>query len=337
MRIFIFFVVIFGSAAAPAMEYEIPSNAPWWKEALKTYVKDFNGKIGICAINLGTRETIKYNADEFFPMASTRKIVLASYIFDQIDKKNLDLKQEVTIDSKDIVPGSGLIKEEFFNNKLLTKKYSVESLLSLMMSDSDNTAADKLMALGGGHEAIDIWLRRNNVNDIRFETDLRTWLKKQAIKTLRYKEAQQAIAQSKQAPYIFKALSMIASILPEPKTIDFSDEITNIAKPEAFNSFLCKVYQGTAPGLQNKKHYELLLNFMSQCKTGQNRIPKELVNTTVFHKTGSGMVGICNDAGIVKTDHKAVVITVFIKDSVNPLPQLEGAIANIALATYNCL
>lgn len=302
-------------------------------------VKDFDGKIGIHAINLATKQEISERADELFPMASTRKVVLASYILDLIDKNRyLTLDQIIDVEKKDVVPGTGVIKDHFYEDDVFCR-YDIHRLLNAMIMHSDNTAADVLMKLGGGHEAVDAWIKDNKIDNIYFGIDIRSWLKSQVAKTLFYQEAQQTIITNKQAPLFLKGIAYLASWFPQPNSIDFSDEGTNIATPRAMNQFLAHCYQGTGPGLSNEKHKKLLLGLMSACQTGSDRIPKYMPqNSVVMHKTGSGIVGICNDVGIVESPDKApIVMTIFVKDSIKPMRELEEVIAGVAKVVHDSL
>ena len=78
---------------------------------------------------------------------------------------------------------------------------------------------------------------------------------------------------------------------------------------------------------------------MKACKMGPNRIPKHFPpDAVVMHKTGSGIVGICNDVGIIESPDKApIAMSIFIKDSIKPMSELEGKIAQIAKVVHDAL
>lgn len=305
-------------------------------KSLQELLQSPDYKIGLCALNPKTGHEFAWNAQELFPMASMRKVIFACYLFDCIQQQKLHLDQTISISRADLVPGSGTIKEEFAQNpRLVSQSYKVQELIRKTIEVSDNTAADGLMKRLGGHEAVDEWLQKNNIKDIHFKTTLKEWLGHQAIKTLRFKEAQQQV-QASQAPWYYKGLSWLASSLPEPNKIDFSDETTNIATPRAYTQFLARVYDGTAPGLENPEHRKLLLDFMTECKTGSNRIQKYLPPELTFrNKTGTGIVGICNDGGILEDPAgDPWILTINVKDSVLRREQLEEVIALTAEALY---
>ena len=86
-----------------------------------------------------------------------------------------------------------------------------------------------------------------------------------------------------------------------------------------------------------KEHRDLLLSLMKRCETGKDRMPKYLPDATVYHKTGSGAMSICNDIGIIEEDSKTTIASILIKNSTQPMPQLEETIAQIALQVHHSL
>jgi beta-lactamase class A len=205
-----------------------------------------------------------------------------------------------------------------------------------MLCDSDNTAADRLTTLVGGYHATDTWLQANQIKNLSFGTDIRTWLMQHMIKTFRYTGTQQALLQEKKTPVLLKCAASFLALFPQPATIDFSDETTNLATPHAMTSFIKDCYEGKAPGMQQNEYRELLFQLMRKCRTGLNRIPKYLPSCTIAHKTGSGFMGICNDAGIIESkDKDPIALTIFVKDSVLPMPELEETIARTARDIYH--
>ena len=102
------------------------------------------GEYGIAALDLATGETISFNGQQAFPMASTMKIAVAAAYLAQVDsgKRSLD----------DPVAGTSALK-----------------LLDAMITRSDNRATDLLMGTLGGPRAIDDWLRGHGLSGIRVD------------------------------------------------------------------------------------------------------------------------------------------------------------------------
>lgn len=102
------------------------------------------GVIGLFAKDLGTGRELAYNPHDVFPTASTLKVPLLYELYRQVDAGEVDLKQRITIEAKDRVPGSGVLQE--FDPGLAP---TVRDLAELMIIVSDNIATDLLMNLVG--------------------------------------------------------------------------------------------------------------------------------------------------------------------------------------------
>ncbi len=291
-------------------------------DELTLLLQNFDGRIGVYATSLDQEKEINLNADDFFPMASTRKVILAKYILTQISEEKLSQNQKVSISPEDLVPGTGIIKTDF-TEKDKKREYTIQKLLETMMIHSDNTAADLLMRETGGYEVIDNYLQENSIQNIRFGTDIKKWLKAHVIKTALFHETQESVLQSKQAPWYLKCIARIIPLLQsEPTQISFNDETTNIATPRALTMFLKNVYEAKTTRSETNADLDLL-SLMKRCETGKNRIPKWLPdNATVYHKTGSGAMGICNDIGIIEEASKVTFVSILIKNSTKPMHTL---------------
>ncbi|HEX9963809.1 MAG TPA: serine hydrolase [Allosphingosinicella sp.] len=102
------------------------------------------GEYGFAAVDLSTGESISFNGDQAFPMASTMKIAVAAAYLEQVDsgRRTLD----------DPIGGTSAL-----------------ALMDAMIVRSDNRATDLLMASLGGPAAIDHWLRAHNLAGIRVD------------------------------------------------------------------------------------------------------------------------------------------------------------------------
>ncbi|HET9639422.1 MAG TPA: serine hydrolase [Allosphingosinicella sp.] len=102
------------------------------------------GEYGIAALDLASGETISFNGQQAFPMASTMKIAVAAAYLAEVDsgRRTLD----------DPVAGTSALK-----------------LMDAMITRSDNRATDLLMGTLGGPRAIDDWLRGHGLNGIRVD------------------------------------------------------------------------------------------------------------------------------------------------------------------------
>lgn len=103
--------------------------------------------IGVTAIHLETGRRVSVRGDERFPMGSVYKVPIGIAVLKLVDAGKLTLEQQVTIEPKDFAGGWSPLRDEA-KGKAVTR--TVAELLELMVSLSDNTASDALLALVGG-------------------------------------------------------------------------------------------------------------------------------------------------------------------------------------------
>jgi beta-lactamase class A len=116
--------------------------------ALKRYLgreaTHFKGSAGIIIKDLDTGWVFAYRSDRLFPSASLVKIPIMAAVFQAEKDGKLTLDQLVTMKGSDQVTGSGVIKAMPAGSQ-----FAVEKLLELMVTRSDNTAANILINLVG--------------------------------------------------------------------------------------------------------------------------------------------------------------------------------------------
>jgi beta-lactamase class A len=102
------------------------------------------GEYGFAAVDLATGESISFNGQEAFPMASTMKIAVAAAYLAEVDagRRTLD----------DMIAGTPAI-----------------TLMNAMITRSDNRATDLLIATLGGPAAVDQWVRSQGLTGIRVD------------------------------------------------------------------------------------------------------------------------------------------------------------------------
>lgn len=93
--------------------------------------------------HLGTGAVAAFRENETVPSASLIKIAVAAEILSRAQRGELSLQQRIAVDDADKVPYSILTLLESGNS------YSLHDLLTLMIVQSDNTAANLLIATAG--------------------------------------------------------------------------------------------------------------------------------------------------------------------------------------------
>lgn len=104
------------------------------------------GVLGAAAIDLSTGRALLYHADAVFPTASTIKVPVMMEVFRQARAARLSLDQMLPLAPADLVDGSARLQVMLRHGPAAA---SVRELLAAMIEVSDNSAANKLIALVG--------------------------------------------------------------------------------------------------------------------------------------------------------------------------------------------
>lgn len=114
------------------------------KRSLENEIRRFRGEAGIVIKDLQTGWEIGFNKDKLIPSASLVKIPIMLSYFHASGEGKINLKDTVELAWSEKTGGSGLLK-----NTASGSVFSVEGLLELMITHSDNTAANMLIELLG--------------------------------------------------------------------------------------------------------------------------------------------------------------------------------------------
>ncbi len=141
------FFMLFASAAAflaqPAGA-QVPSKLQSLEQRLAATVRENPGEYGLAALDLTTGESISFNGEQPFPMASTMKIAVAAAYLAEVDAGRRSLDDRV----------GGV---------------TAARLMDVMITRSDNRATDLLLSMLGGPAAVDQWLRGHGLTGIRVD------------------------------------------------------------------------------------------------------------------------------------------------------------------------
>lgn len=127
------------------------------------------GRLGVAALHTGSGARIAHRADERFPMCSTFKSMLAAAVLARSISEPQLLNQLVRYTAEDLVTYSPVTE------KHLAGGMRVAELCAATLQYSDNSAANFLMKLLGGPQAVTAYARSigNDVFQLeRWETEL---------------------------------------------------------------------------------------------------------------------------------------------------------------------
>lgn len=251
------------------------------------------GRIGVAAIDLATGEEVAVLGDQRFPMASTSKIAIAATFLEGVDKGRWTLTSEFPM----MVP---LPSKRFSSAVAPVRKGEYMSALTLidrMITRSDNSATDALLAVVGGPAAVNEWARRAGLREFNLTRD-------------------------------------IATLVRDDGEIDpaVSIDIRDSATPREMVRLLSGIYQGQWLSASSRN---VIIDAMQRCRTGTRRIPAMLpAGATVAHKTGS-LNNTSSDIGIITTpDGRTIAVAIYVTGQGTRLNR-EGRIATIARALYD--
>ncbi len=246
--------------------------------------------VGVSVLHLESGRAASHRGTEPFQMASVFKVPVAIAVLDAVEKGALRLDQEVEIREAD--------RREFgplWDEWKPGMRVSVARMVDVMLVDSDNTAADKLISLLGAPSAVEKVLVAKGVAGVRISLDERGM--GEAMK---------------------KDLAA------------FEHGAQNGASPDTTAALLSRLYRGE---ILSKASTERVLDAMRRCATSARRFRAGLPSgAVVFDKTGTARTS-SNDVGVVALpDGTHVVLVVFTRGGSSE--SREKAIASVARAAW---
>lgn len=123
-------------------------------EAIALLEHEVGGRIGLAALNTANRRWLAHRSDERFAMCSTFKLMLAAAILARVDRGSLKLEQAVPFNRDEILPTSPIGQAHPNGGS-----EPLSRMLQSVVEASDNTAANRLLALIGGPPGYTAYLR----------------------------------------------------------------------------------------------------------------------------------------------------------------------------------
>nr|WP_246400940.1 class A beta-lactamase [Jiangella mangrovi] len=139
--------------------------------ALAALEDEFAARLGVYAVDTGSREVVEYRADERFAFASTHKALSAAAVLQATDAADLD--EVIVYDAADVVGYSPVT--ELAAGAGLTLLEVIRAAITV----SDNTAANLLFEQVGGPDGLEAAVRGfgdDTTSFDRIEPDLSDWV-----------------------------------------------------------------------------------------------------------------------------------------------------------------
>jgi beta-lactamase class A len=269
-----------GRAAAQeaATAPPIPAAPVYIRDRVTELGEGFDGQVGIAVQSINDGWSTGWKADELYPQQSVSKLWVAITAMDAVDRRQVTLDDPVTLTRDDLTLFHQPIADEVLKTGSFTT--TLGDLLVREITQSDNTANDKLMRVVGGPDAV------------------RTMIAAKALGAIRFDNGERAL-QSKIAGLKWNPAFSIGHAF-----FDARDALPPEARKAAFDRYVKNPYDGAAPSaivtaLARLKRGDLLspastqrlLDIMSHTVTGANRLRGGLApGWTLNHKTGTGQV-----------------------------------------------
>ncbi len=134
-----------------------------WAARLAQLEKDFDGRLGLCVIDTRDGTQFGYRMDERFPLCSTFKAVLAAAVLRHSEREAGLMERVIRYGQQDLIAHSPI------TGKHLAGGMRVADLCAATIRYSDNAAANLLMKILGGPQAVTAFAR--DVGDAMFRLD----------------------------------------------------------------------------------------------------------------------------------------------------------------------
>jgi beta-lactamase class A len=323
-------------SAAPAYVVAIPVPAPrplapdraplGLRAQVASLIRNFPGKAGIAIRAVDEGWTVEAGGRQRMPQQSVSKLWVAMTVLDQRDHGRIRLDDPVTITPGDLTlfhqPIAGLVAR---SGAYTT---TVGTLMSRALTQSDNTANDRLLTLVGGPSAVRAMIDEKRLGDIRFGPGER--LLQSGTAGLTWQQSYSVgnsfeIARSRLSPEVRAAA--FARYVNDP---------VDGAAPLAIADALARLARGE---LLSETSTRLLLSTMSSTVTGRARLKAALpAGWQLAHKTGTGQELLrrnagFNDVGLMTApDGRRYAIAVMIGDTSAPMRERQVLIQQAAAA-----
>ncbi len=104
-----------------------------------------DGVVGVTLLDLETGDRLSVRGDMVFTQASAIKLPLLVELMRQVEDGKYGLDDSVTLEAKDVVPGSGVLQQLTPGKVTLT----LRDVITLMVTVSDNTATNMIIERAG--------------------------------------------------------------------------------------------------------------------------------------------------------------------------------------------
>lgn len=320
------------STAAPktAASRPLPPMAPAaLVVAVTELTRDFDGKLGIAVRSIEHDWHVASNGDIVLPQQSVSKLWVAMAVLEAVDLGRARLDDPVKVTREDLTlfhqPIAAMVRGDGY-------QATVGELLQRSLTQSDNTANDRLLRFVGGPEAVRGFIRRKGLGNIKFGPGERALQSQTAGLAWQpeFATGNRFIRARASLPIDTRVKAYQAYVADPPDG----------AAPFAVTAALAKLKRGAILSASSTRY---LIDTMESAKTGKQRLAGAVPPGWRFgHKTGTGQdlagrTAGYNDVGILTApDGRAYALAVMIGDTPRPVRErqalMQAVVASVIAA-----
>ncbi len=292
--------------------------------AYESALRGFEGRVGICAQD--ARGVACVNGSQRFSLQSVIKMLAGVATLDAVDRRGWHLDETIVVRKRDL----SLYVQPIA--KLVTKDGYPTSLADLIRRatvDSDSAAGDILIRRLGGPRAVQAYLDRNRVADVRLDRDERDL--QTEIVGLKWKAAYL------DPEVLDHDIAAVPKSRRDAAWERYLKDVRDTATPLGMADFL---YRLAGEKLLSPASSRFMFRVMTETLTAPDRLKAGVpAGWTLGHKTGTsggwnGRTVATNDVGILKApDGTMISIAVFVGDSRATGEARAALIAKLAALT----
>lgn len=255
-----------------------------------------NGKVGVAVLGVENGGTLTIKGTDKFPMQSVFKFPLAISVLNQVDKKKLSLDQKIHLKKSDLLPNTwSPLRDKYPGGNV---DITLDELLKITVSQSDNNGCDILFRLMGGPKKVGKYIHSLGIKDISIVATEEEMHKDWSVQ---YRNFSTPAAMAKLLHKFFTG-----SVLSEKS-----------------REYLYQVMVSTSTGVGRLKG-ALPEGTIVAHKTGSSG------------ENEKGIAAATNDVGIITLpDGSHVIVVVFVSDSTADEKTRDAVIAKIAKAVWS--
>jgi beta-lactamase class A len=256
-------------------------------------------------------------------LASVYKLPIAVALLRRVDARTLALSDSVRLDPWDFRIGRSTLAP---NRPGGAGTYSVARLLEAMVTDSDNTASDAILALAGGPSAVTDTLAALGLGGIRID-------RSEGETLFEFYGLPDSIPAVERTPARVSALVRASSSEANADAVArFAAEPRDAASALAMAEVLDRLWRGE---LLSGAGTRLLLEGLRNSAIETRVVAGVPPGTPVWHKTGTYGAAAIHDAGIVALpDGTHLIVVVLARQPRRDTEAAELAIVAITRAAY---